>query len=90
MSVFCLIVRLHAICVVSEKARRGCWIPWDWSYRWQVVIWMLGIRPRSSGRAASAVNCWITSLLLKYCFLNYLVVVTFSLLFYHLAYSPSY
>lgn len=31
---------------------RVCQVPWNWSYRW-----MLGIESRSSGGAATALNC---------------------------------
>ncbi|KAL6086523.1 hypothetical protein STEG23_035519 [Scotinomys teguina] len=33
-------------------------IPWNWSYRQlPAAVWVLGIEPASSGRAASALNC---------------------------------
>ena len=36
--------------------------PWNWSYTqlW-AVVWVLGIEPGSSGRTASALNLWATS-----------------------------
>lgn len=51
--VFCLHVCLCTTYVSgATNARRGCWMPWDWSYRqlrlW-AIMWMLGIEPRSSG-----------------------------------------
>ena len=41
---------------------KGYRIPWNWSYRqlW-AAMWMLGIEPWSSGRAASALSCWAIS-----------------------------
>lgn len=40
----------------------GHQIPWKWSYRqsW-TTIWVLGIEPRSFGRAASALKSWAIS-----------------------------
>jgi hypothetical protein len=36
--------------------------PWNWSYRWLWgAMWLLGIEPRFSGRAASVLNCWAIS-----------------------------
>ena len=44
------------------EARRGCWIPWKWSYKWLcAVTWVLRTEPGSSGRAASALNHWAIS-----------------------------
>jgi hypothetical protein len=41
---------LHIVC---SEARRGYQIPWNWSYRWLwAVTWGLGIKSRSSERAA--------------------------------------
>lgn len=44
-------------CLVPKKARKGCLIPWSWSYRqrWTAILEPgLGI----STRAASPLNCW--------------------------------
>lgn len=39
--------------VLAEK-RRGCQVPWDWSYgQLWATKWMLEIKPESFGRAAS-------------------------------------
>lgn len=41
---------MHA---VPGKARRGQWIPWNWNYKQlSASVWVLGIKPRSLGRAA--------------------------------------
>lgn len=42
----------HHVCEVHKKARTGHWLHWSWSY----MIWVLGIEPESSGRAAGAPN----------------------------------
>ena len=45
-------------CVIPE-VRRGHQIPWNWNYRWLwATMWVLGIKPGGSGRAASALNHW--------------------------------
>ena len=48
----------------------GCQVPWNWNYRelW-TAVWVLGIEPRSSGRAVSALNCWAISPAQGICFL---------------------
>ena len=47
---------------VPTPIRRGQWIPWDWNYRWLwTVLWVTGTKLKSSGRAASALNCWALS-----------------------------
>lgn len=39
-----------------------CQVPWNWSCRqFWAAIWVMGIEPGSSGRAASALNHWATS-----------------------------
>lgn len=41
---------LHA-CMVTKKARRRCWLTWNWCYRClQATMWILEIKFRSSGR----------------------------------------
>lgn len=53
--VFRLHVCLCTTCVPGNgEVRRGCWIPWSWSYRWLRV----GIKSRAFGSAACALNCW--------------------------------
>lgn len=40
---------------MPTKSRRGCCIPWNWSYRWLwVILWVLGIKLVSLSRATSA------------------------------------
>ena len=50
------------MCVVPREFRRGYHILWNWSYRWLWAMWLLGIKPKFSGRAASAFNHWAHSL----------------------------
>lgn len=39
--IFCL----H-VCMVPAEVRRGCWMPWNWSYRWQPYgCWELNMGP---------------------------------------------
>lgn len=39
------------------ETKRSCQLPCDWSYRWQwAAMWVLGIKPGSSGKAASALT----------------------------------
>lgn len=41
----------RSVLLVSLEARRVCWIPWAWSYRWLwVTVWVPGIEPASSAR----------------------------------------
>ena len=46
---------VHHVCAVPVETRRGRQVSWDWSYRW-LRVWVLGIEPRSSTRAASPFN----------------------------------
>ena len=61
--VFCLHICMHTVCVcvclVLTEARKGYQISWNWSYRqvW-AAIWVLGIEPKSSRKAGSALNIW--------------------------------
>lgn len=48
--VVCMLTCIWPACLVHMEARRGCWIPWDYSYRW------LGIKTGSSVRAASVLK----------------------------------
>ena len=58
----CLCVCALLACLVPAEARRKCWITWNWSYRqlWAATC-MLGIRPSSFERVASALNHWAVS-----------------------------
>ena len=53
---------MHHACAVPSEAREGIRFPWVWSYRelW-AAMWVLRIKPGSSGRAASALNHWVIS-----------------------------
>jgi hypothetical protein len=45
------------VCLVPTGVRKGCWISWNCSYRLLVTVtWVLGTKPRSSAKAASAFN----------------------------------
>lgn len=53
-------------CLMSIKARRGHWMPLDWSFvLLQTATWMLGIEHRSFARASSAFNCWVNWYVLR-------------------------
>lgn len=43
----CVYVYGPHVCVVSTEVRRGCWMPWSWSYRQLQTMWMLGTRARN-------------------------------------------
>lgn len=44
-------------CLVTTEVRRGHQIPGNWSCGWlRTTMWVLGIQPRASARAASAPN----------------------------------
>lgn len=56
---------------VPEEARRGCWVTWNWTYGWfWCLIWVLGSKPMSPGRAVHTLNHsaisspWILSVIL--------------------------
>ncbi|CAO2597816.1 hypothetical protein LEMLEM_LOCUS9161 [Lemmus lemmus] len=51
----CLTV--YHVFAVPMESRGGHQVPWNWSYRWwQTAMWVLGLLPASSGRAASALS----------------------------------
>jgi hypothetical protein len=42
---------------MPEEARRGHWIPWNWSYRWLLdSAWVLEIKLQFSGRADNVIG----------------------------------
>lgn len=48
---------VHQVSTVSPEGRKRHWIFWDWSDRWLLAaMWLLGIKRRSSEKAASAIN----------------------------------
>ena len=50
---------VHHLYSMPSKSKRGCWISWDWSYgQLWAAVWVLGTKPSSFGRTASALNCW--------------------------------
>lgn len=55
---FCLYASIctRLICPVSVKAKRGCEIPWKWSYR-QIASYQERMEPGSSARVVSVLNC---------------------------------
>ena len=57
-----VVVFLH-LCAMPKRAWREWWILWDWNYRqlW-ATKWVLGIEPRSCGKADSALYPWVISL----------------------------
>lgn len=64
-----VLTRVHVYVPCSYRhpeARRGWWIPRNWSYQWLWAIenwlmWVLGIGPMSLSRAAGAPNHKVTS-----------------------------
>lgn len=56
--------------LVTQKARNGCHICKDWSYRWlRAAMWVLGIQLRSSQRAGNSLTqSGISPVLLLFCF----------------------
>lgn len=57
--IFCLHVYLCIMWMQILWPRRGSQMSWPWSYRWLwVTVWVLGIKPRCSERAAGALRPW--------------------------------
>ena len=56
LCVWCLLLHMFVgyICAVLSEARRGHWIL---ELKLQAAVWVLRAEPRSSGKAASALNC---------------------------------
>jgi hypothetical protein len=57
--IFCFLVYFYFMCIGVLYVCVSVWrsqIPWNWSY-----MWVRGVEPRSSGRAASALNVWAIS-----------------------------
>lgn len=50
------------VCLVTREARRGHWIPWDWSYRWLWAAMPCGCWESKSGfLEGQCLNCWAIS-----------------------------
>lgn len=67
LNVFGLYIYL-GMCLVPAEDRRRHWISWKWSYR--QPLWVLEIKPKSSGRASNALNYWGISSALELEFLR--------------------
>lgn len=52
-----LIKSIYQMCRVLVQVKRGCQMPWDQSYSLVSHHVVLKLEPRSSGSAASALNC---------------------------------
>lgn len=49
-----------SVCLMPAESRTGHQILWNWSCR--ATMWMLGIKPWSSGSTLKALNCRANSL----------------------------
>lgn len=59
---FMSIVLCLPVCLVPTGMRSRSWILWKWSEGWLwVAVWVWGIKPRSLGRAVSALHRWAVS-----------------------------
>lgn len=38
------------------------WMPWNWRDGWMCAMWVMGLQPRVSKRATSALNFWANAL----------------------------
>ena len=53
---------MHYVLAVSMEVTKWCWILWNWRYGWLwPAMWVVGIKPDFSGRAASVLNHWAIS-----------------------------
>lgn len=52
----CMDTCTSCACSVPQKTRRGHRVLRSWSYGWLWAIYVLGMKPRSSGRAADVLN----------------------------------
>lgn len=55
----CVSVYVHVcmctLCLVPKEVRKGCWVPWHWSYGWLgAIMWVLRIEAGSCVKTASA------------------------------------
>lgn len=56
---------MHAVPGVGDGGGRGCRILWNWTYGWLLLTTQaLGLKPKSSGKEASALNVYPASKLL--------------------------
>lgn len=76
-------VYVPCVYLVPIETRRGCFFPWNWSYRHlEAAFWMLGTEPRSSLRVARALTHWTITAAPSYRFLTFISAPL-------LRYSPS-
>lgn len=59
----CVYVYMYTVSTPPpSEVRRGNSVPWNWSLKWLLAaMWVLGTKPKSSARAASALKCWVLS-----------------------------
>lgn len=58
----CMYICAPCVFLGLAEIRREHQMLWNWSCRWVwAAMWVLGIEPRSTGRAASALKHWATS-----------------------------
>lgn len=51
-----------SVCAVPMEDKKGCWVLWNWSYRWLwAAMCVLGTKLRPPGKIASALNYWAIS-----------------------------
>jgi hypothetical protein len=58
----CMTFHYHEHSWCSQRSEENIWFPWDWNYvQLWAALWVLGIKPWSSGRIASALSLWAIS-----------------------------
>lgn len=61
---------MHHMQAVSDGGQKRVSDPWNWKNIWlRAVLWVVGIKPGSSRRAASALKHWAMSLAPHFCYL---------------------
>lgn len=51
-----ILIKCISVCLIPMEARKGHWIPWNWSTEADLPMWVLRVEPSSSGRAANVLN----------------------------------